>query len=91
MNITEFHYTKNKHMKHKLRQNSVRFTRLHSEITKSLLLLLLLNLTHFRLLNLFLFLKMNFVPLAYSRSPPPSSYPLVCILGPVFQYVLLNL
>jgi hypothetical protein len=87
INISDFHYTKNKHIKHKPTQNSVGFSRLHFQITKSLLLL---NPHRFRLLSLFLYLKMNLVPQSYSRCPP-SSCPLVYILGRDIQYFIQNL
>jgi len=77
MNISEFHYTTNRHIKHKPTQKLVRFSRLHFEITK---ILLLLNPHRFRLLSLFLYLKMNLVPPSYSRCPPSS-----CPIGLYFR------
>ena len=66
-NISEFHYTKKLHTKHKPTQNSVGLSRLHFEITKNLLLLY----PHrFRPLSLFLYLKMNLVLPSCSRCPP---------------------
>jgi hypothetical protein len=64
-------------MKHKPTKNSVGFYRLHFEITKNLLLL---NPHRFKLLSLFLYLKMNLMPPSYSRCPPSS-----CPIGLYFR------
>ena len=78
---------KNRHIKRRPTQNAVGFSRLHFEITKSLLLL---KPHRFRLLSLSLYLKMNLVPPSYSRCPL-SSCQLVCILGRDIQYSIQNL